>query len=99
MSETRNADDGRLATREIEGSVDAGDDVVPVVVEAVAEASGRSLDDLPPLQSVMDGDALNSLFASGATASNRPALVEFEYADCRVRYRSDGRVTVRQPDR
>jgi hypothetical protein len=99
MSESRNADNGRLATREIERSVDAGDDVVPVVVEAVAEVSGRSLDDLPPLQAVMDGDALNSLFAPGAPTSNRPALVEFEYADCQVRYRSDGRVTVRRPDR
>lgn len=99
MSETRKADGQRLAGRGVERSVDAGDDVVPVVVEAVAEASGRSFDDLPPLQAVTDGDALNSLFPRGGSASDRPAVVEFEYADCLVRYRSDGRVTARRLDR
>lgn len=56
------------------------------VVSAVAEATGRSIVDLPPLYEAVDGDALQVL-------AGDDILIRFEYADCLVTV-EDGDVAV-----
>jgi hypothetical protein len=56
------------------------------VVSAVAETTGHSTADLPPLYETVDGDALQALAGDGV-------LIRFEYADCLVTV-EDGDVAV-----
>jgi hypothetical protein len=68
------------------------DDRTPteVVIQVVAdELDVDSVDVSPPLLTVVDGDALDEVFASAENAS-----VEFEWAECRVylTQQSDGRL-------
>lgn len=74
---------------------DGGSDVPPsiAVVEAVAERDGVDASTLdPPLNTVVDGDALDSLFAGKGEDAN--AVVEFSYRGYVVVIGGDGAVTV-----
>lgn len=62
------------------------------VVDAVAERTGTSPYDLPPLFDTVDPDALE-----GVIASLSEGMVQFEYAGETVTVRSDGQVEVGSP--
>lgn len=66
------------------------------IVMAVAKCSGVSATDLcPPLSSVVDPDALNTLLAKHPTTGH-PVQIMFEYAGCDVAVGSDGTLDVRR---
>jgi hypothetical protein len=55
------------------------------VVPAIAETRGCDPTELPPLNDVLDPDALNDLFADTAGGHyRRDGHLTFEYTDCRV---------------
>lgn len=65
------------------------------VVEAVAEATGRDVTAIEPLQYSIDTDALDAL----VTASEQPGdgvVVSFEYEGVGVRLNGDGTLDVNQ---
>lgn len=61
------------------------------VVETVAERTGRSVSDLPPIYDVIDGDALNQLLAA-ARENDATVTVQFTYAGFRVLVTESGAV-------
>lgn len=69
-----------------------GDSVTVDVVIAVSDALGTAPDDLEPLESVIDTEALESLVVRGEEVT-----VEFEYERCTVTVSSDGVVRVDPP--
>lgn len=71
-----------------------GDAITVDVVIAVSDALGTAPDDLEPLESVIDTEALESLVAHGDAVT-----VEFGYERCVVTVTSDGTVRVDPPTR
>jgi len=68
------------------------------VVMAVSEARDTDPLELPPLYDVVDPDALDALFASGAGESQAgPGNVTFVFDGCEVIVHSDGEVDVTAP--
>lgn len=63
-----------------------------VVVESVSAVTGTAPLDLDPLYSVVDPDALDSLFAPTASGTTRTGRTTFEYSDCEVTVSADGDV-------
>lgn len=70
------------------------DELVGVIVGAVADATGVDPLDLDPLYEVIDPEALESIFRNGAHTGG-DITVSFEYAGCTV-FVSNGIVTVRE---
>lgn len=69
-------------------------DVSTAVVMAVAETTGTSPDDLPPLFDVVDPDALDTLFQARMDGQPRTGIrVTFTMAGCTVTVQ-DGAVAV-----
>ena len=69
------------------------------VVEAIAEAEGVdpvALD--PPLNAVIDLDALDELFSPSGGVPRPSGRVEFDYDDYRVAVEGGGAVTVEPKD-
>lgn len=72
------------------------------VVEAVARAKGVDAIELPPLATVVDPDALDSLFRSRPDGSDRAGTrgfdgeVRFPYAGREVTVRSETDIVVRE---
>jgi hypothetical protein len=62
------------------------------VTTAVSDATGRPIEELPPLYSVIDPDALDALFAD-TRFGQRGIQVRFSFAGCRVHI-DNGAVTV-----
>jgi hypothetical protein len=62
------------------------------VAEAVAAVTNRSVTALPPVQEVVDADALDMLVRSG---DPRAVRVTIEYAGADVTVTDDGRIRVR----
>lgn len=62
------------------------------IIELVEEATGEAQFTMDPLFTIVDPEALESLFQS---QDERTARVEFEYCNCKVTTRSDGTVSVR----
>lgn len=62
------------------------------VVEAVGEATGRDVTDLPQLNASIDPDALDVLVTQRPSA---PLEISFTYAAARVSVRRDGWIEVR----
>jgi hypothetical protein len=60
------------------------------VVSLVAELEGVGVTDVPPLASVVDPDALATLF--DGSESGGSSVVEFDYAGYRIVVRGDGDV-------
>jgi len=79
---------------------DPDESVSVAVADLVGDALGRDPIDLPPINNLIDADALEALFRG---PTRRPAsvrgLVEFHYLDCQVRVYSDGEVVVKPDDR
>lgn len=75
-----------------EGKSDSREAPVFAVVSAVAEASGTDPFELPPLNEVIDPEALNDLFASRPEASVEK--VAFRYAGYDVAVHGNGDVRV-----
>lgn len=76
----------------------SGATVVSTIVDRVAEQ--RDVDPVelaPPLYSVVDPDALNTLVSTGGHARTE-GRVEFTYCGCHVSVRFDGQVTVTAAD-
>ena len=70
-----------------------------VVLEAIAEQEGIDVIDMtppeyPPLYTVIDPDALDSLFDRPSTDGERFGRVVFEYGSYEVTVHSDGTVDV-----
>ena len=59
------------------------------IVEAIAEAEGVDVVDLPPLGETLDTDALETL-----VSAERDVTITFEYAGYRVGVDSRGTVTI-----
>lgn len=69
------------------------------VISAVADAREKSPLELPPLYSVIDPDALDTLFDSGGVGGQSgPGRVVFMFGGCEVVVRSDSGVTVTASD-
>lgn len=66
--------------------------VSEAVVSAVAEVTGSDPLSLDPLYTVVDPDALNSLFDGDSSNRERTNRVEFTYCDCDVVVTDDGDV-------
>jgi hypothetical protein len=62
------------------------------IVEAVAAATDRTPENLPPLQDRIDPDALDSLITRGEPAR---VAISFEYADTVVVVKGNGAIEVR----
>ena len=75
---------------------DAGERPVPAVLEALDEAADRPVDELDVrLHDAVDPDALNDLFRTTATGSNRDqGQVSFAVAEFSVDVHADGHVFV-----
>lgn len=63
------------------------------IVETVASVQERDPTELDPLSSIVDPDALNTLFAS-TEAETSGALIQFEYENCLVSVTADGNISV-----
>lgn len=72
------------------------DSVTMQIVNAVADETGRDPNSLPPLYSVVNPDALNTLLTREPTMMREADDVEvtFEFADCTVTVSSTGGVDV-----
>lgn len=67
------------------------------VVLAVADAKNVDPLELEPLNSVIDPDALNTLFQSSAERTSSTEKLQFSMADCQVVVRGEGEVVVTPP--
>lgn len=69
------------------------------IVERIADETGISPLELPPLNDTIDADALDQLLGidDGATSRTWPIVV-FTYANHRVRVMADGRIVLTSPD-
>ena len=80
--------------------MDSGESVVREIVERVAEREGTdpvALD--PPLHSVIDTDALTSLFIGGGRENDSETVVQFTYQGYQVTVDSSESVSVSEPVR
>lgn len=66
------------------------------VVKAVAERTNTPADDLPVLQDVIEGEALNRLVEAASTNGTK-LTVQFTYAGFSVQVDQDGSVTLTEP--
>lgn len=79
------------SSQRIERLVTSDEEVVSVIVTIVSEATNVSAAELPPLQTTLDGDALNTIFTC---KTDDESMILFEYAGCTVRYYGDQTVVV-----
>lgn len=79
-------------------SVCRSGEISETVVTAVAAATGVDPLDLEPLYSVVDPDALNSMFCPSVGSPPDSLEVQFSMAGCRVVVRGDGEVAVTPPE-
>lgn len=84
-------DDAETVTEAILAAVTTvtGDALVPI-------GDGADSSGLPPLYTVVDTDAIESLFRSPGSGGRTSGYVQFRYADCTVTVESDGRILVQQ---
>jgi len=78
-------------------SVCRGGEVSETVVIAVAEAKGVDPLDLDPLYTVVDPDALNSMFHPAVGSPPSSMKLCFSMAGCQVVIHGDGEVVVTPP--
>lgn len=72
----------------------ADSDVGSTIVQALADQTDRDILDLPPLYDVIDSDALTRLVHTATHSAREPSvLIQFTYADTRLRISTDGVVT------
>lgn len=73
---------------------ESDDSLVPVIVEALAEATGKDPLELPPLYEHVDAEALNQLFAGHRKTVAGDAVLSFTVEKWNVFVRADGRIRV-----
>lgn len=80
--------------------MDSRASVTERVVDAVAAAEDRDPIDLPPLQNIIETDALNALFDAKQGVTAAPLEVCFCYSESIVTVHGDGTTEVapRRPD-
>jgi hypothetical protein len=95
MEDNRAADsDGSGRKREV-----LGERPSEAVLFAIAEVRGCDPTDLPPLNGVIDPEALDDLFSVTAGGDSRcGGRLAFEYADCRVVVLGGERVHIQKSD-
>lgn len=71
-------------------SVGETESVVECVVQAVAAVENDEVDEMPPITSVIDPDALSDLFENNGTVGH----VSFRYHDHRIVVTASGDVSV-----
>lgn len=81
----------RIDSAWTERSVPRTDELVPAVVETVAQVTQTSLHELPPLYDVVDGEAMEAFIGS---ADGRSTGLRFEYAGHEVVVLGDRTVRV-----
>jgi len=86
------------ATSEEVRSVTRSGQVSETVVEAVSEATGVDPLELEPLYSVVDADALNSMFRPSVGSPPTSLELQFSMAGCEVVVHGDGEVVVTPPE-
>lgn len=64
------------------------------VIEAIASTKGVPADQLDPLYSVVDPDALDRLLSPTSRDSHRNGRVTFEYEGCIVVVKRDGQLEI-----
>ena len=75
-----------------------GDRPSTAIVDAVAEATGRELRQLPPLFQTVDADALDALLAFGYHERDVPLEVTFTYVGIEVTVTATGSIELRPND-
>lgn len=93
-AETTHLDASCTETARASDSWDGPDSLLLRVIEQVADVTAQSHDEMEPLHSVLDPDALERLL----TNSDSAVRLTFAYEDCIVTAATDGTVIV-QPDR
>ena len=68
--------------------------VTELVIDCLADATGRDPLELPPLWEVIDPDALNRLFVSTKTGGERVGSLTFTYCDHTVTIEKQSAVIV-----
>ena len=71
-----------------------GTSMTVAVVEAVSSFENCEPTALPPLHRVLDADALDALFESGGTNSDRACSVSFAFSDSHVTIENSERIVV-----
>jgi hypothetical protein len=66
------------------------------VVEGISAVTGRPMEDLPPITSAVDPDALNTLCTASPSAAS--ATVSFTYAGHDVTVSTSGSITIDPAD-
>lgn len=86
---------GRTPTPDANTSMDT-DSLVDTVIRTVAVYANKEPEELPPLNSVIDADALEALFGPRLDGTSRQGSgeVRFRYAGYMVRVSADGDVQV-----
>lgn len=71
---------------------DQEDSLVITLVETVADLSGQRMDEVDPIHSVLDPDALEMILDTGHRAGD--VQVSFEYEGCQVTVSNTGELVV-----
>jgi uncharacterized protein with NRDE domain len=68
-----------------------------LVLECIADATGREPASLAPLYESVDPDALDTIFAPTCTSGSRAGgVIELEHEGCHVMVHNEGRLDVRE---
>jgi len=71
-------------------TIDEAESVVECVIRVVAAVEGDEVDEMPPITSVIDPDALSNIFGNGETVGH----VSFRYYDHRIVVTASGDISV-----
>jgi len=92
VAETTHLDSGlELETPHVAHEWDSTDSLLLRIIETVAEETGQAHDEMVPLHSVVDSDALERLL----TKSGSFLRLTFSYEGCMITAATDGTVVVR----
>lgn len=70
------------------------EDVISALADALSDAAGVDVTELPPLYDAIDPDALTQLFERHDGAVDSDAVLSFTYDTWNVFVRADGRIRV-----
>ncbi len=81
-----------VETPDITHRWDSSDYLLLQIIETVADITGQEQEEMEPLHSVLDVDALESLLSSHRS---NPVRLTFSYEGCEITAANDGTVIVR----
>ena len=76
----------------------SGRELSTSVVHAVARASEIPIADMPPLNAIVDTNALNRLFPDPPRVGETRCIITLRYCGCDVRVTDDGTILVSTPE-